>query len=148
LGLYGGYTVRLDPARWSRRSQGLAFSVVIALYLAAVASSFLGFGREPLIAGWLAAAFGTFGALYWRTLRIAWSDIASWTVPLTLWMAVVVAVLPPRPWGFLGWIAGSVWFSLFVAGTPFIPWWYRSVLHKPFPSEFLERPDDFPPNTG
>jgi hypothetical protein len=126
--LNGGYTVRLDPARWSERSQG--------------------FAKTPLVPGWLAVALGAFGALYWRTLGIPWGDIASWTIPLTLWMATVLTVPPPLPWGLLGWIAGSVWFSLFVAGTPFVPWWYRSVLHKPFPSEFLERSDDVPPNTG
>lgn len=141
--------MKLDPAHWSERSQGIASLGVIALYLAAVVGSFFDFGPEPLVAGWLVLAFGAFGALYWRGLRIPWADIASWTVPLTLWMAAAVAILPPLPWGFVGWIAGSVWFSLFAAGTPFVLWWYRSVLRKPFPSAFFEDGlDDVPPKTG
>src|SRR6476660_7074721 len=119
--------LKLDPARWSDRYQAIAMVSVIGLYLAAVVAGSLGVGPEPLITAWLAVAFGTFGVLYWRGLGIAWGDVLSWTVPLMLWMAAVLAVLPPFPWWFIGWMAGVVWFALFAAGTPFVPWWYRAV---------------------
>ena len=140
--------MKVDPARWSERSQGIGMLAVIALYLAAIAGSFFGLGREPIVRGWLVVSFGTLGALYWRALGIPWRDIASWTIPLTVWMAAS-AVAPPVPWGFLVWVAGSLWFSLFLVGTPLTPWWYRSVLRKPVPSVFMEDgPDDDLPKTG
>jgi hypothetical protein len=134
----GRYTTKLDPARWSERSQGIALLAVIAMFLGVIVGGFFGFGRDAVLPACLVVSLGAFGALYWRTLGVPWGDIASWTVPLTIWMAAVVAVPPPLPWGILGWVAGCAWFSLFVAGTPVIPWWYGAVLRKPFPSALQE----------
>jgi hypothetical protein len=139
--------LKLDPARWSDRSQAIAMISVIGLYLAAVVAGSLEVGPEPLITAWLAVAFGIFGALYWRGLGIAWGDVLSWTVPLMLWMAAVLAVRPPFPWWFMGWMAGVMWFCLFALGTPFLTWWYQAVLRKPFPPALLQRGPDDPPDT-
>jgi len=140
--------VKLDPARWSERSQGAAPLFVIALWLALPVAVYLGFEHSPLVRAWVAVGLGVFGGLYWRTLLLPWTDIASWTIPLVAWMAGLVVLNPEVPplAGFLALLAGTVFFSLFVSGSPFIQWWYRSVLRKPIPPVFgADDSDDLEP---
>ena len=133
----------LDPARWSEQSQGAALLFVVALWLALPVAVYLGFEDSPLVRAWVAVGLSIFGGLYWRTLLLPWADIASWTIPLVVWMAGLVVLNPEAPplAAVLPLLAGTVFFSLFVSGSPFILWWYRSVLRKPLPPVFGA--DDF-----
>jgi hypothetical protein len=76
---------------------------------------------------------GSIGALIWRGDAIPWRDIASWTVPL----AVLIAVA----WWWvrfpLVYIVGEglavAWLASFIFWLRPVGWWYRRILRKPVP---------------
>jgi hypothetical protein len=131
--------VRLDPTHWSERSQGAALLAVTALYFAAAV---VGPDGGPVVKTWYAAALGIFGGLVWRYRAMPWRDIASWTIPLVAWMAAAVIIAPGPILAFVALALAGGWLGLFACWTPFVPWWYRSVLHKPLsPAEDVAADD-------
>ena len=79
---------------------------------------------------WYVIAMAVLGALRWRYQAMPWRDIASWTLPLVVWMTLLVVVRPTPllALGGLG-IAGG-WLGLFACWSPVVPWWYRVELRK------------------
>jgi hypothetical protein len=120
-----------DPGRWSERSQVSLMLAVLVLWLAAC---LVGFDRGgPVLRGFVAAGLGIFGTLYWRYEALPWRDAASWTIPLTVWMAIVMIARPSPVFGVLAFAVGGGWLGLFSCWTPVVPWWYRWVSRKPYP---------------
>ena len=120
-----------DPATW-RESIRVAIlgGLMVCLVLVFAAAP-----RSPIATVATAVIPAVIGGLIWRFDRLPWADILSWTVPLGLWTAVALAVLPRL--GPPGWIAGGLsvaaWFSAFIFWTSVTKWWYRVVLRKPYP---------------
>lgn len=119
----------MDPIRWSERSQGLALVVVLAPYLG---SCIAGPGAGPIATVGAAGGLAVAGGLSWRFNQLPWRDIASWTMPIIVWNLVIFELRPPLALGVLALLPGGLWVGLFACCSPFVPWWYRSVLRKPF----------------
>jgi len=120
----------IDPASWSDRLQGLALVVAILSWLAACLVPHARVAPSDL---WVVMGLGAVGALSWRFEAVPWRDIASWTLPLTVWVAIVVIVDPTPLVGALGFMIGGGWLGLFACWSPFAQWWYRAALRKPYP---------------
>jgi hypothetical protein len=129
--------MRLDPVQWSARQQNVVLLVVFATY---VLSAVIGRPGGPLVLGWFAVALGVLGGLTWRYNAMPWRDIASWTVPLIAWMTGVVVVRPAPIPAIVAFLLGCAWFAIFASWLPFVGWWYRSVLRKPFPTQKARAP--------
>ena len=133
--------MRLDPVHWPARLQGTALLLVFVLY---VLASVVGPRGGTEVSGWYAIAPALFGALSWRCRGVPWRDIASWTIPLLVWMAAFVIARPGPLLGVGGLVVGSAWLALFVCVSPLVPWWYRVVLRKspkgPRPATGIDRP--------
>ena len=112
----------LDPARWPARWQGMVLAIVVASYfLAAVLGS-----------AWIVAALPLFGVLVWRYQSMPWREIATWTIPLFLWMAGLVLIRPAPLAGLVGLGVAGGWLALFTCRTPLVRWWYRFVLRTAY----------------
>jgi hypothetical protein len=118
----------LDPVHWPPRVQVVALLLVVITWLLASAA---GPAVGPVAYWWYAVAHGVFGALSWRYRELPWRDIASWTIPLLVWMAALV-VVPPEPLlALVGLLIAGGWLGLFACWSPVVPWWYATVLRRP-----------------
>jgi hypothetical protein len=122
--------VAIDPIRWSERSQGLALVIVLALYFV---SCFAGPGAGPIAMVLAAGGLAVVGGLSWRFSEMPWREIASWTVPIIAWNLAILELRPPLSISLLALLPGGLWVGLFACWSPFVPWWYRSILRRPFP---------------
>jgi hypothetical protein len=73
------------------------------------------------------------GGLSWRFNSLPWREIAIWTVPTVAWNLAIFELQPPLVLGVLALLIGAVWVGLFACWSPFVPWWYGSVLRRTFP---------------
>jgi len=122
--------VAIDPARWSERLQGLALVVALGLYAAScIAGPSAGRIAEVGAAGGMAVV----GGLSWRFNSMPWREIAIWTVPIVAWNLTIFELQPPFAIGVVALMLGGLWLGLFACWSPFVPWWYRTVLRRPFP---------------
>jgi hypothetical protein len=120
-----------DPATWRQSIRVPILGALIVLMAVTIA-----LGQRSGIATVVAAVIpAVVGGSIWRFDRLPWIDIVSWTVPLMVWSAAVVSILPSL--GPAGWIFGGIsvagWEYAFIFWTPVTRWWYRSVLRKPYP---------------
>ena len=122
--------VAIDPIRWSERVQGFALVATVALY---VVSCIAGPGAGPIAAVGAACGMAVVGGLSWRFNAIPWREIATWTVPIMAWNLAIFEIRPPLALGILALLLGALWVGLFACWSPIVPWWYRSVLRRPFP---------------
>ena len=120
----------IDPIRWSERLQGLALVVALGLYFA---SCIAGPGAGPVATVGAASGMAVVGGLSWRFSSVPWREIATWTVPVVAWNLAIFELRPPFALGVLAVLLGALWVALFACWSPFVPWWYRSVLRRPFP---------------
>ncbi len=97
-----------------------------------------------VIAGWLLAgtplhilplaAFPiVFGGLIWRFDGLPWIDIASWTLPATLSVAVANLMIPLPATVVATGAVMAAWIYGFIFWTRVTHWWYERVLRKPYP---------------
>ena len=110
--------------------QGLALLVSIGLYFA---SCVAGPAAGPIATVGAAGGMAVVGGLSWRFNSMPWRDIATWTTPLMAWNLAIFTLQPPLAIGVLAILLGALWVGLFACWSPFVPWWYRSVLRKLFP---------------
>lgn len=121
--------MNLDPARWSDRVQMLSIVVVCAAVPVGYLAGLPGFvGMAMTIVG-----PGVFGALIWRFGGAPWLDTASWTLAMTAWIVVSLALIPDPlriPIAFGG---VAVWLAVFLFWLPPVRLWFRWVLRKEAP---------------
>jgi hypothetical protein len=124
--------MKLDPARWPALLQWVVLGALVGL---AALSVILGAGRVlgPIGSAALLVLPGLIGGLIWRYSAVPWRDIASWTVPLTIWVLVAPMVVAATVrWLFVA-TPATIWLAVFVFWLPPVRWWYRVVLRKPYP---------------
>lgn len=81
----------------------------------------------------VAVGFGAVGALVWRADSLPWRDIASWTIPLTAWIAVAWFALSSEVAYLAAGAVAIVWLASFIFWLVPVRWWYRWVLRKGLP---------------
>jgi hypothetical protein len=123
-------TWRLDPARWPERVQ---WALLAAVAISAFACQAIGPGVGPLGLAWTVAAPAAMGALIWRFDGVRWAEIGSWTLPMTGWIVLTLAVIPGSPRNIVAFGGALVWLLVFVFWLPPVGWWYRRVLRRQMP---------------
>jgi hypothetical protein len=108
-----------DPARWPGAVQTAFLGVVALAYLALVLIS------DGLDASWVVAPL--FGALIWRFDGLAVWEIASWTIPVCVFMLVASAV--PGPVG-LGLSLVGVGVVVLMAVVPPVAYRWLAFVHR------------------
>ena len=116
----------LDPARWPARWQGVALVALFASYIVAAVAGPRG---GTVASASFVVAPTVFGALCWRYSAMPWRHIASWTIPLLVWMAGLALIRPAPLPAFVGLALAGGWLGLIACWTPFVRWWYRFALH-------------------
>ena len=73
------------------------------------------------------------GALIWRFDHLPWIDIASWTLPMAVWLVAALWIIDSPVRWLVAETSAAVWLLAFIFWTGVTRWWYRRVLRKPFP---------------
>ena len=120
--------MKVDPARWPVRLQWAALAALAALAFILGGPHALG----PIGTASLVVIPGVIGALTWRYSGLSWWDIASWTIPLTLWVLVAPVAVPPSSRWLVIAAPATLWWMTFIFWLPPARW-YRFVLRKPYP---------------
>jgi hypothetical protein len=141
--------MQFDRDRWPPHARSIAWLACIAIFLAGFV-----FGHHRPWLLWLGCALApaAAGLLYWRSEQNAWLPIASWTVPLLVYMSAWVATFESGTFDSAGPIVpmlvfaiGWAWFVAFFVPTPIVRWWYRRVLRQRNPfDEDPTLPGDIP----
>jgi hypothetical protein len=120
----------LDPERWPPLVQ---WAVLAAVAVSAFGCQAMGPGAGPLGLVWSVAAPAVGGALIWRFDGVRWADIGSWTLPMTGWIVLSLAVIPGSARFLVAFGVALVWLLVFVLWLPPVRWWYRHVLRRQMP---------------
>ena len=119
----------LDPARWPTPVRLTILGLLLVLVAAAV---FLD-PRSTVATMGVLLVPAIVGGLIWRFDGLPWIDIASWTLPLVLWTAILESILPRSVSLLVGGVTVGGWVYAFIFWTRVTRWWYRWLLRKPFP---------------
>ena len=68
------------------------------------------------------------GGLVWRYDGLPWTDIASWTLPAALLVAVIMVTIPLTISALVGIVPVAAWLYGFMFWTRVARWWYERVL--------------------
>ena len=122
--------MKIDPARWRDPwMEVVVFGIVGSMSFGAVT----GFIQGPVGAVLMGAGFGSIGALIWRADEVPWRDIASWTIPLAVWVTVAWVALPSAVAYLIAEGFAAVWLVTFMFWLAPVSWWYRWILRKDVP---------------
>jgi hypothetical protein len=122
--------MKIDPVRWPDPwVEVVVFTILGSMLVGAATGSIHGRAGGLLIG----AAIASIGALIWRADAIAWRDIASWTVPLAVWVAVAWVAAPSDTAYVLAGGFAVVWLTTFIFWLAPVRWWYRWILRKDVP---------------
>jgi hypothetical protein len=122
--------MRFDPARWPEPWVTVVVLTIAGSIVIGISTGLLSGPVGGILFG---GACGTAGALIWRADAIPWGDIASWTIPLAVWIAVAWIAVESDVAYLIAGAAAVVWFACFIFWLPPVRWWYRRILRKDVP---------------